>query len=72
MADVLDEIVALAADGSPLTCTLSPESVQVILFALPFVHRRKVWLGSPTDTISDEEWDTIEKIIANVSQELLP
>ena len=72
MADVLDEIVALASIGEPVTCTLSPESVLVILFALPFIYRRKVWLSSPLDTISDADWDKIQSMIDNVSQEMLP
>jgi len=57
MAEALDSVLALAADGSPVTCTLSPESVQVILFALGYMYTPKKWVALGTgDTVSDAEW----------------
>ena len=72
MAEALDALVALAADGDPITCTLSPESVQVILFAMGFMKTPKKWLSGQGDTVTDEEWHTIIEMIDRVSEEILP
>jgi len=74
MAEALDALLALAADGDPVTCTLSPESVQVIFFALGFMKSPKKWLGAPStgDTITDSEWQQIVRLIDRVTEEMLP
>jgi len=72
MAEALDSILALAADGDPVTCTLSPESVQVIFFALGFMKTPKKWLGAFGDTITDAEWTQITRLIDRVTEEMLP
>lgn len=72
MAEALDAIIALAADGDPITCTLSPESVQVIFFALGYLKTPKKWLGQFGDTVTDEEWETIVEMIDAVTEEILP
>jgi len=72
MAEALDALLAIAADGDPVTCTLSPESVQVILFALGFMYSRKRWLGQFGDTITDAEWSQIVQLIDAVTEEMLP
>ena len=72
MAEALDALLALAADGDPVTCTLSPESVQVIFFALGFMKAPKKWLGQFGDTITDAEWSQIVQLIDHVTEEMLP
>jgi len=72
MAEALDALLALAADGDPVTCTLSPESVQVILFAMGFMYAPRKWLGEFGDTITDAEWLQITRLIDRVSEEMLP
>lgn len=72
MAEALDAVLALAADGSPLTCTLSPESVQVIFFALGFLEMPGMWKSDYFDTVSDADLETILELLANVATEMLP
>lgn len=72
MAEALDAIIALAADGDPITCTLSPETVQVILFAMGFMKTPKKWRSGQGDTVTDEEWQTIIEMIDAVTEEILP
>lgn len=72
MSQTLDLILELAVDGSPVTCTLSPESVQVILFALDAVSVPQKWQGDMFDVVSDVDWDEIQTLLANVTQEMLP
>lgn len=72
MSQPLDAILAIAEEGSDLTCTLSPESVQVILFALSFIENKDAWKGDYFDEVSDAEWSDIRELISDVSQELLP
>lgn len=72
MSKPLDAILAIAEEGSDLTCTLSPESVQVILFALSFIENKDAWRSDFFDTVSDVEWSDIRELISDVSQEMLP
>jgi len=71
MSIPLDAIVSNASEGDYITCTLSPTSVQVILFALSFIERRDAWKADYYDEVTDIQWDQIEAITANVSTELL-
>jgi len=68
----LTEILDLASVGSAVTCTLSPDSVQVILFALSFLETERAWLGDIFDTVTDAEWDTIQSLVSSATQEMLP
>jgi len=74
MSHLLDEILALA-DGEPsITATLSGESVAVILFGTGFLDERLNWLDlryDPLDEITDSQWDIIEKLVANLYEEVV-
>jgi microcystin-dependent protein len=73
MSVVLDEILAQAADQYPATVALSPESVTVLLYASGFLEDRRNWIDEeqdPLDEITPEQWDTIEKLVANLYYEV--
>lgn len=74
MSHLLDEILALA-DGEPsITATLSGESVAVLLFATGFLEDRFNWLDlkfDPMDEVTDSQWDIIEKLVANLYEEVV-
>jgi len=72
VSDVLTEILDLASVGSAVTCTLSPDSVQVILFALSFLETDNAWLGDEFDEVTDAERDVIQNLVSNATQEILP
>lgn len=71
---MLDEILAQAANGSPVTVTLSSESVAVLLFGSEFLSERENWLdrgADPSDQVTDADWDEIEKLVANAYQDIV-
>lgn len=73
MSVVLDEVLAQALDQYPATVALSPESVTVLLYASGFLEQRANWLDEeqdPLDEITSGEWDTIEKLVSNLYQEV--
>ncbi len=72
MSEPLDAIILLAADGSPLTCTLSPESVQVIFFSLGLLDSRAAWKQDYWDVVTDADWTQIKELLSNITMELLP
>jgi len=58
----------------PATVALSPESVTVLLYASQLLEIRRNWLDlqdDPADTVDDEDWDEIEKLVANMVEEVL-
>jgi len=74
MSHMLDEILAQAANGSPVTVTLSSESVAVLLFGSEFLSQRENWLdrgADPSDEVTDADWDEIEKLVANAYQDIV-
>jgi len=74
MSHMLDEILAQAANGSPVTVTLSSESVAVLLFGSQFLSERQNWLdkgADPSDEVTDADWDEIEKLVANAYQDIV-
>lgn len=74
MSVVLDRILQLAADEAAITVTLSAESVTVLLFAIGFIESRKSWLDlqeDPLDEITDAQFDQIERLVANLTNEVL-
>jgi microcystin-dependent protein len=74
MSHLLDELLAQAANGSPVTVTFSAESVAVLLFASGFLDVRSNWLDTgefPLDEITDADWDEIEKLVAEVYSTLM-
>lgn len=74
MSITLDTILAQAADQYPATVALSPESVTVLLYASGFLEKKINWLDEeqdPLDEITPEDWDTIEKLVANLYEEVM-
>lgn len=74
MSHMLDEILAQAADGSPVTVTLSAESVAVLLFGSQFLGVRENWLDKgvdPLDEVTDADWDAIEKLVGNAYDDIV-
>lgn len=74
MSIVLEAIQALAANETQRTVTLSAESVAVFLYASAFLERKSAWLDrqqSPTDEITDGEWDEIERMRDNLVYEVM-
>lgn len=74
MSHLLDEILAEAANGSPIDAALSSESVAVLLFASGFIDQRFNWLDreyDPLDEVTDADWDAIEKLVANLYDEVM-
>jgi len=72
MSQPLTDLLALAADGSAITCTLSPESVQVIFFALSFIEDRAAWKDDFYDEVTDAEWTQITELLEGVTEDILP
>lgn len=72
MAKHLDAVLNNALQGNNVTCTLSPNSVQVILFALSFVENDDAWKDDYFDTVTDAESDQIRDIVEKVTREILP
>jgi len=68
----LDAILAIAADGTNLSCTLSPESVQLIFFGLSFLEDRDNWKADYFDPVTDSEWSDIQQLLSEITQEILP
>lgn len=69
MSDLLDAVLAQAAEGQEITVTLSAESVAVLLFGTGFIDQRNNWLDqseNPLDEVTNAEWDTIEKLVGNL------
>lgn len=74
MSHMLDAILAQAADGSPVTVTLSSESVAVLLFGSEFLGNRANWLdrgADPSDQVTDADWDEIEKLVGNAYADII-
>lgn len=74
MSHLLDELLAQAANGSPITAALSSESVAVLFFASEFLGFRDNWLDrgvDPLDEVTDADWDAIEKLVGNCYEELM-
>jgi len=74
MSHLLDELLAQAANGSPLTAAFSSEDVAVLFFASEFLGRRENWLDrgvDPLDEVTDADWDAIEKLVGNVYEALM-
>lgn len=72
MSKPLDAILDNAAEGTNLACVLSPESVQVILFALSFLESERAWKGDYFDTVTQSEWRDIEQLLSEIREEILP
>jgi len=73
MSEVLNEILVQAADQYPATVALSPDDVTVLLYALSFLERKRNWYTgeNPLDEITPEDWDTIEKLVASVYEQVM-
>lgn len=74
MSDALERLLAQATDETIRTVTLSPQSLTVLYYALGFTEYKNNWLeksDNPLDEVTDEDWDMIQKIVANAYDELL-
>jgi len=74
VSHLLDEVLAQAANGDPVTTTLSSESVAVLMLAGGFLDLRDNWLDrgvDPLDEVTDADWDAIEKLVANLYDEVM-
>lgn len=73
MSQVLDELIALAADFNPITASLSPDTLAVFFYFEVAMQAMRTWLspGNPLDTITSDEWDTIEAMVANAYKEIM-
>jgi microcystin-dependent protein len=73
MSDELDALIALSADFDPMTASLSPDTLAVLFFTGTYLQEKRNWYNpeNPLDTITDEEWDTIEAMVANALKELM-
>jgi len=72
MSIPLDAILDNASEGTDLTCTLSPDSVQVIFFALSLLENKDVWKGDYFDSVTDADWEVVTDILEKIPQEILP
>jgi microcystin-dependent protein len=66
MSYTLDAIIAQAEDNYPMTATLSPEVVAVLLFALSSINNRRAWLdyqNDPEDEITPAQWEEIQELL---------
>jgi len=72
MSQILTALNDLASVGSPITCTLSPETVQVIFFAVSFLENMEVWKEDYFDQITSAEEQQIRELIEGVSQDIIP
>lgn len=72
MSEVLDEIIAQAVDQYPATVALSPNDVTVLLYAMSFLEQKRNWYTgeNPLDEITEIDWDTIEKLVASVYEQV--
>lgn len=74
MSHLLDALLSEASNGSPATVALSSESVAVFLFASGYLGDRINWLDrgfDPLDEVTDAQWDTIEKLVANAYNSIM-
>jgi len=72
MSNTLDVLLAISADETEVTVTLSPEAQTVIFFALGFITDREAWkdTSDDLDEITDADWDEIEALVAQTRVEL--
>jgi microcystin-dependent protein len=74
MSIILDRLLEQAATMLPATVAFSPEDVTVLLYASEFLEKKNNWLDEredPLDEITDEQWDTIEKMVASVYEQIM-
>lgn len=73
MSDELDALIALSADYDPITASLSPDTLAVLFYAGTYLQEQRNWYNpeNPLDTITAEEWDTIEAMVATAFKELM-
>jgi microcystin-dependent protein len=74
MSIILSRLLAQSVTMLPATVALSPESVTVLLFASGLLEQPQHWLDleeDPLDEITVADWDEIEKLVANVYEEIM-
>lgn len=70
MSITLDAILDQAIDNYPMTATLSPEIVAVLLYALSRIENPLSWLDTrenPLDEITDIDRDEIDELVAGAN-----
>lgn len=72
MAIIYDTLVTLVAEDEATSVTLSPFTVGLLFQALDDagVDRKGYWALGTDDTVTDEEWDAIQKAVARARLEL--
>ena len=74
MSYTLDTLLDQAAEGMATTAALRSTSVAVLFYALGFLDKKRFWLDTvndPTDTISDDDWETIQELTAGTWTDLM-
>jgi len=73
MSDELDALLALSANYDPITASLSPDTLAVFFYAGTYLQTKRNWYNPENrlDTISDEEWDVIEAMVAGALKEIM-
>jgi microcystin-dependent protein len=68
----LSAILELATAFNDQTVSLSRDSLAVICYCQYFLENRKNWIDqrNPFDTVTNEDWDTIEALVAGLYREL--
>jgi len=74
MSYTLDALLDQAIDNYPVTATLSPEIVAVLLYALGRIQNPLTWLDyreEPLDEITDADKDEIDELIAGANMAII-
>jgi len=74
MSYTLDTLLDQAAEGMATTAPLRSTSVAVLFYALGFLDKKRFWLDTvndPTDTITDDDWETIQQLTADTWTDLM-
>lgn len=74
MSYTLDVLLDQASDGISTTAPLRSTSVAVLFYALGFLDKKRFWLDTendPEDTISDDDWATIQELLGDTWRDLM-
>ena len=73
MSYELDRVLALAQNLNSQTVALSGDSLAVLFFVEEFLSTRRTWIDQRNrlDTVTDDEWDTIDALVSKAYEELL-
>jgi len=74
MSITLDRLLSQAIDNYPVTATLSPEIVAVLLYSLSRIEDANTWLDeteNPLDEITDADRDEIEELVSGANMAII-